>query len=113
MPHYAILIFDPANDTEPADTQAAAAHDRHADDLASSGRMLAAFALRPGAQARAVRRDGVTDGPFLETKEVVAGIYVLEAPDLDAAVEIARHNPAVQQGGGVEVREVEDGTLPG
>ena len=37
-------------------------------------------------------------------KEVVAGGYVIEAPDLDTAVAIAKLNPAIQQGGGVEVR---------
>ncbi|PZF79740.1 YciI family protein [Jiangella anatolica] len=109
MSHYAILIYDSGRPSAAADRPA---HDQHADDLASSGTMLAAYALRPGAQARSVRADGVTDGPFLETKEVVAGVYVVEAPDLDAAVAIAGRNPAVRQGGGVEVREIESGTLP-
>jgi len=48
-----------------------------------------------------------TDGPFIDADEVVAGFYVIEAADLDAAVEIARRNPITQQGGGVEVRPVE------
>jgi hypothetical protein len=41
-----------------------------------------------------VRGDVVTDGPFIEAKEVVAGFYVLEAPDLDVALRIAKLNPA-------------------
>ena len=40
------------------------------------------------------------------TAEIVAGFYVIEAPDLDAVLAIARLNPAVRDGGGVEVRPV-------
>ena len=46
----------------------------------------------------------VTDGPFAETKEVIAGYYLLEADDLDAALEIAGRVPAARMGGAVEVR---------
>ncbi|RIQ21379.1 YciI family protein [Jiangella rhizosphaerae] len=111
MAHYLILIYAPARTTGTAADRVA--NDRHADELAAAGTMLAAFALQPGAEARSVRADGVTDGPFLETKEVVAGVYVVEAPDLDTAVAIAGRNPVVRQGGGVEVREIESGTIPG
>jgi hypothetical protein len=52
----------------------------------------------------------VTDGPFVDAKEVVAGFYVIDAPDLDAALRIAGRNPAAQRGGGgVEVRPVAGG----
>jgi hypothetical protein len=51
----------------------------------------------------------MSDGPFVEAKEVVAGFFVIDAPDLDAALEIARTNPAIQLGGGVEVRPVAGG----
>ncbi|HYU83354.1 MAG TPA: YciI family protein [Kribbellaceae bacterium] len=53
--------------------------------------------------ATAIRGDVVTDGPFVEAKEVVAGFFVLEAPDLDVALRIAKLNPATRDGG-VEVR---------
>jgi hypothetical protein len=56
--------------------------------------------------ATSIRGDTITDGPFVDSKEVVAGFYVIEAPDLDAALAIARRNPAVLNGGGVEVRPV-------
>jgi len=46
----------------------------------------------------------VTDGPFTETKEALGGFYVIEAPDLDAALAIARDIPAPF--GGVEVRPI-------
>jgi hypothetical protein len=46
-----------------------------------------------------------TDGPYAETKEALTGFYLLEAPDLDAAVEIAAQIPAAWDGA-VEVRPV-------
>ncbi|MEO7844400.1 MAG: YciI family protein [Nocardioides sp.] len=61
--------------------------------------------------AKAIRATGVTDGPFVSAEHVVAGFYILEAPDLDAALALARTNPVVSQGGGVEVRPVHSGGL--
>jgi hypothetical protein len=68
--------------------------------------MMAAFALTPRDMATSIRGDAITDGPFVDSKEVVAGFYVIEAPDLDAALAIARQNPVVSHGGGVELRPV-------
>jgi hypothetical protein len=108
MAQYAILIFAAA----PADSadltpEELEAHDRHGDDVEKlGGSMVAAFALQPSTTATSIRGDVLTDGPFLDAKEVVAGFYVIEAPDLDTALEIARRNPATQQGGAVEVRPV-------
>ena len=48
-----------------------------------------------------------TDGPFADSKEAVGGMFVLEAPDLDAAFEIAALVPAARLGGAVEIRPVE------
>jgi hypothetical protein len=45
-----------------------------------------------------------TDGPFAETKEVLAGFYLVEADDLDGALEVAGRVPAARMGGAVEVR---------
>jgi hypothetical protein len=45
-----------------------------------------------------------TDGPYAETKEFLGGFYLLEAEDLDAAIDLARHIPAAFDGGSVEVR---------
>ncbi len=50
--------------------------------------------------------DTVTDGPFAESKELVGGYSMVEAPDLAAATELAKGNPAVRTGGSVEVREL-------
>jgi hypothetical protein len=46
----------------------------------------------------------VTDGPFADTKEVIAGYYLLEADDLDGALEVAARVPAARMGGAVEIR---------
>jgi hypothetical protein len=65
-------------------------------------------ALQGTDTATTVRRDGddqtTTDGPFAETKEALGGYYLVEAPDLDEAIAIAKQIPA--RFGGVEVRPV-------
>jgi hypothetical protein len=64
--------------------------------------------LQPGDTATTVRRGGgenlVIDGPYADTQEVLGGYYVLEASDLDEALEFAPRIPAVRLGGAVEVR---------
>jgi hypothetical protein len=66
--------------------------------------------LQPSDTATTVRVDNgqtlTTDGPFTTTKEVLGGYYLLEADDLDAALEIAARIPAARLGGAVEVRPV-------
>jgi hypothetical protein len=66
--------------------------------------------LQPGATATTVRvQDGqalTTDGPFAETKEELGGYYLLEAGDLDAALEMAARIPAARLGGAGEGRPV-------
>ena len=47
-----------------------------------------------------------TDGPFVETKEALGGYFLLEADDLDAAIELAARIPAARLGGAVEVRPI-------
>jgi hypothetical protein len=110
MAQYAVLIYatDSAHspDATPEDLEV---HDGYAQELLEAGSMTAAFALEPVATATSIRGDVMTDGPFVDTKEVVAGFYVIEAPDLDAALKIAGRNPAIRLGGGVEVRPVAGG----
>lgn len=83
----------------------------YADSVADSGRMLAAEALEPVASAVTVRvREGrhtVTDGPFAETKEQLAGFYLIEARDLNEAIRVAAGIPAARVGS-VEVRPVRE-----
>ena len=47
-----------------------------------------------------------TDGPFANTKEILGGLYLFEADDLDAALDVAARIPAVRMGGAVEVRPI-------
>ena len=66
--------------------------------------------MQPPETATTVRvQDGrtlTTDGPFAEVKEAIGGFFVLEADDLDAAIEMAARVPAASMGGAVEVRPV-------
>jgi hypothetical protein len=79
--------------------------------LREKGQLVAAEALQPVTAARTVRiRDGrvsVTDGPFAETKEQLAGFYLVEAEDLDEALAIAERIPPVRAGS-IEVRPVRE-----
>jgi hypothetical protein len=108
MPHYAMIIYATRSDgSTTTDDGARAEHDRHAQELEDSGSMIAAFALEPSSTATSIRGATLTDGPFIEAKEVIAGFAIFEAADLDAALAIGRANPATWQGGGVEIRPVE------
>jgi hypothetical protein len=107
---YAVLIYASDSAHAPAATAAdTATCDDHADELLDAGAMLLAYALTPRTMARSVRVGGVTDGPFVQASQIVAGFYVLEAPDLEAALAIAATNPVIAEGGGVEVRPVHSG----
>lgn len=82
----------------------------YAESIQGTGRMLAAEALKSVQTATTVRmRNGqmsLTDGPFAETKEQLAGFYLVEARDLNEALNIARHLAA--RVGSVEVRPVRE-----
>ena len=107
MAQYAVLIIgtDSAHAPDAAEEDLAV-HTRHHDELVDSGIMVTAWALTPKEMATSVQEDLVTDGPFIDSKEVVAGFYVIEAPDLDAALAIVRRNPALPMGARLEVRPV-------
>ena len=79
------------------------------DALRNSGHHIAAEALQPVHTATTVRvRNGnvsVTDGPFAETKEHLAGFYLVDAKDLDEAIGIAARIPGAKVGT-VEIRPV-------
>jgi hypothetical protein len=81
------------------------------EDLLKSGHFVEAEALTPGSSATCVRvrngRAGVTDGPYAETKEMVAGFYLIEARDLNEAIQVASRLPSAPLGT-VEVRPCRD-----
>lgn len=76
-------------------------------ELRASGAWVFAGGLQPPSSATVLRAAGgdvvMTDGPFAESKEQLGGFWVIEAPDLDAALEIGRRG-SVACGGPVEVR---------
>jgi hypothetical protein len=81
----------------------------YSDGLRSTDVLVAAEALQPIDTAATVRlRNGkvsVTDGPFAETKEQLAGFYLVEARDLNQAIQIASKIPPAREGS-IEVRPV-------
>lgn len=81
------------------------------DRLRKSGRFVAGEALLPVATAKTVRvREGkvsTTDGPFAETREQLAGFYLIEGRDLDDALEQASKIPPARLGS-IEVRPIRD-----
>jgi hypothetical protein len=84
---------------------------KSANALRDDGRLLAAEPLHPIDTATTVRvrngRVSVTDGPFAETKEQLAGFYLVDAADLDEAIQIAAAIPPARTGS-VEVRPVRE-----
>jgi hypothetical protein len=79
------------------------------EGFSKSGLLIAAEALEPIETATTVRvRNGkmsITDGPFAETKEQLAGFYLLEARDLNEAIQMAAKIPPAREGS-IEVRPV-------
>jgi hypothetical protein len=112
MAQYMFLLYDSEewyDKVTPDDwQQAMKLHGAFAEAVEKAGaRILGGEALERSTTASTVKqREGaeplVTDGPFIETKEALAGIFVLEARDLDHALALARMTPIVD--GGVEVR---------
>ena len=77
-------------------------HLQYNEELLDRGQFIEAEALQPAASTTCVRiRKGkptLTDGPFAETKEMVAGFYLIEARDLNDAVQVASRLPAAPLG---------------
>jgi hypothetical protein len=111
MPQYMLLIYSPA-DSRPSPEQMADEMPKwfsYTQELQESGAMVAGDALQPVDTATTVRvRDGetvISDGPFAETKEALGGYYLVDVPDLDAALAWAAKIPNVGYGS-IEVRPV-------
>jgi hypothetical protein len=89
--------------------QGAAAYMAYTEALKTAGVLKGSNRLRPTPTATTVRpvngKTQVLDGPFADTKEQLGGYYLIEAPDLDAAMQWAGRCPGVQHGV-VEVRAV-------
>ena len=102
MAQYAVLIFERVA-PEDLPPEVMAAHGQLPDRITElGGRTVAGIALEQPETATSIRGDVITDGPFIETKEALAGVFVIEARDLDHALALAKLTPIVD--GGVEVR---------
>ena len=115
MPQYAALIYSIDVDwTSPEYAETTAAYGTFAQAAAAAIRGGAALYPTSTATTLSVEggKDGTvvtTDGPYAETKEVLAGFYLVEADDLDGAIAVAAQIPAAWDGTGrVEVRPVID-----
>ncbi|WP_337187736.1 YciI family protein [Phenylobacterium sp.] len=113
---YMILIYEPEDGYageagEAALMEIVGKHVALAEDLETRGVLRGGGGLKETSTATTiVTRDGrqtLHDGPFAETREHLGGYYLIEVPDLDAALEIARRVPVID-GGKVEVRPLAD-----
>lgn len=89
--------------------QGSAAYTAYTEALKSAGALVGANRLRPSSTATTVRTNNgkaqVLDGPFADSKEQLAGYYLIDVPDLDKAMSWASRCPAAQHGI-VEVRAI-------
>lgn len=110
---YLLLIYDREKQEQSMDPAEHAAfmedYRVFTDSIVQSGEFKAGDALQPVATATSVRvRDGqtlLTDGPFAETREQLGGYYLVEADNLDRAIEIAAQIPSARTGT-IEVRPI-------
>ena len=120
---YLVLIYsEGSNSAEPPDPATVGPimeqYNAYSQMLRDRGAFVAGEALQPTPTATTIRvRDGqtmTTDGPFAETKEALGGFYLIEAKDLDEALQLGAACPGAQWGS-IEVRPVVDfdaGQLP-
>jgi hypothetical protein len=113
---YLLLIYSREDESASPDQlqQVAAAHGAVMEEAARRGILRAAEPLAPSSTATTVRveegRVLLMDGPFAETKEQLAGYYILDCEDLDEALEWAAKIPTACQGapGSIEVRPIRE-----
>ncbi len=105
---YACLVYVEEENLRDVDDSECAAF---SDELRASKQRLGGEALEPVSTATTVRVRGgdvsITDGPFAETKEQLAGFYLIEARDLNEAIRIASRIPPARVGS-IEVRPVRE-----
>lgn len=107
---YALMIYaEPGYDEAVSDAEREAVVAEFAA-LADDARCVGSAQLQPAETATSVRVVGgrtlMTDGPFADTKEVLGGFCLVEAANLDEAIELAARIPVARLGGTVEVRPV-------
>jgi hypothetical protein len=114
---YVCLIYQGSTPLPGTDAWNDLPEDEQQKVYADYGALNATPGVEPGlplglpANATTVKVDDgrvlTTDGPFVAVKEAIGGFFVLEADDLDAAIEVASRVPAARLGGAIEIRPVE------
>ena len=110
MAQYAILIYEDESSYADASPevwqQMMEAHGRFSQQVGEKGgKILGGEALQPTSTATSIRGDVVTDGPFAETKEALGGFYLIDAKDLDEAIDAAARIPGARHGF-IEIRPI-------
>ena len=114
MPQYMLLIYeDPSRSPAPQSSEAMAEFAEYGtftEEIRGNGQFVSGAPLQFTDTATTVRINGtgealLSDGPFADTKEWLAGYYVIDVQDLDAALERAKRMPNIREGS-VEVRPV-------
>lgn len=98
---YVLLILDTPNEPAPNTAEYGAWYAEVGawyEKWGATGKLESGHQLQPAESAKTIRGTSVTDGPFMETKEVLGGFSVIEAGTIDEAVEIARTWPGVDRG---------------
>jgi hypothetical protein len=107
---YVMLIMDTPNEPAPNTPEWGAWYAEVGawyEKWGATGKLEAGRQLQPVETAKTVRSTGVTDGPYIETKEALGGYSAIEADSIDEAVDIAKTWPGVDRGWiTVEVRPV-------
>ncbi|MER6574941.1 YciI family protein [Nonomuraea sp. NPDC048881] len=110
MKYMLLINAGTSDEQEPGDFQEWMAYDKSVREagILVSGESLADLVTATTVRVSADGTPTVTDGPYAETREVLGGFYVIDVPDLDAALDWAVRCPGARGGGSVVVRPVAD-----
>jgi hypothetical protein len=108
---YALLIYRREDDSDGMSDEEQKSISAEYMAIRDDPRVVGGAALYPNESATILRLgEGgealITDGPYADTKEVLGGFYLMQADDIDAALEIAARIPAARLGGTIEVRPI-------
>lgn len=114
MRYLCLIYLDEKELATMTEAQMSALNARHLafnEEILKSGQFIEAEALQPAAASTCLKvrngKVGLTDGPYMETKEMVAGFYFIEARDLNEAIQVASKIPSAPLGT-IEVRPCRD-----
>jgi len=100
MPQFAVLLFEGASELPPEVLEQHMKVQERIEEI--GGQLVTGYAVLPPDTARSIRGDDVTPGAFVESAQPLGGFFIIEARDIDHAVEMGKFVPIID--GGVEVR---------